>query len=311
MLQKTKNEIKAGIHKARIYRNTHGKNKFINRTHGKKYGCIVLAGYKKILWDSVFPRLYKYIPDNIDVLVVSSGLFDTDLKKICEEYNWSYLSTKKNNLCLAQNLAIKSLPEAEYIFKLDEDMFVTRGFFEDMIQKYNSVSEKGRYDIGFVAPLIPINGYCYIKLLERFGELERFESVFGKAKYTCGNHDKKNFTKDPKIPPYLWSQTNMLKDIDATAEMLRTDADDYSVCPFRFSIGAIFFKRKIWTDMGMFDVNHTTGMALDEIKLCQYCNTNSLAIIVSHNSFVGHLAYGPQMDSMIEYYKANKHQFLA
>lgn len=96
--------------------------------------CIVLAGYKEFLYDSVFQRIECFATEDIDVCVISSGLFSDALDKLCERNNWTYISTKENNVCLVQNIAVKEHPMAKYIFKLDEDIFITKGYFEKMFQ---------------------------------------------------------------------------------------------------------------------------------------------------------------------------------
>lgn len=295
--------------RVRLFRNSHGKHIFIDRTKGYRYACIVLAGYKDFLWETVFERIIQYTPNSVDVCIVSSGLYDKRLHDICEKNNWSYLSVKRNNLCLAQNLAILKLESAQYFYKLDEDMFITKEFFPCMVETYEKVRKEGRHNIGFVAPLIPINGYGYIQLLNMFNKLDFYEKKFGKAVYTAGNSDLSNFTKNPEIPLFFWGQIEELRNIDKVSRNLHNRSFEYSICPFRFSIGAIFFEKQIWKDMGMFDVNHTTGLALDEIKLCTFCNENSLAVVVSENCLVGHLAYGPQMDAMKDYYEEHIEQF--
>lgn len=298
------------ISEYRLYKNSHGKHQFIDRSKGSDDLCIILAGYKEFLWDSVFGRLKKFVPESVDVCVVSSGMFNTKLNELCERNNWSYLSQKKNNLCLAQNLAIIKHNKAKNIYKLDEDMFITKEFFHSMKYTYDRVKKEDRYDIGFIAPLIPINGYGYIRLLEKFGKLRKFESKFGKAHFTGGNSNLDNFTKNPNIPIFFWKEIDEFKDIDVTSDKLGKEEFTYSICPIRFSIGSIYFKRELWEEMGMFDVGRGNGMAMDEIKLCSFCNTNSYAIVVSENCLVGHLAYGPQMETMRDFYTNNTHLFL-
>ena len=83
-----------------------GKYKFINRKNDNKKLCIILAGYKKFLWEDVFGRIEKYAPKDIDFCIVSSGLYSEDLAKIAEKNNWSYLSVKQNKVTLVQNIAI-------------------------------------------------------------------------------------------------------------------------------------------------------------------------------------------------------------
>ncbi|MBQ1994268.1 MAG: hypothetical protein II243_07375, partial [Lachnospiraceae bacterium] len=95
--------------------------KFKDRRKKSNKVCIVLAGYKPFLYDITFKRIKKFIPDDIDVCVVTSGMYSEDIYNRCKKNHWSYLSTKENNVALVQNLAIHLHPEAQYIYKLDED----------------------------------------------------------------------------------------------------------------------------------------------------------------------------------------------
>jgi hypothetical protein len=65
----------------------------------------------------------------------------------------------------------------------------------------------------------------------------------------------------------------------------------FSVCPIRFSIGAILFERDTWKDMGYFYVDKSNGMGRDEVQLCSLAMTVSKAIIVSENTLVGHFSF--------------------
>ena len=79
---------------------TRGKYKFVDRKKDHNKLCIILAGYKEFLYEDVFSRIKKFISDDIDVCLVSSGLYSEKLDKIAEENNWSYVSTKKNKVTL-------------------------------------------------------------------------------------------------------------------------------------------------------------------------------------------------------------------
>ena len=100
--------------------------RFINRSTGQNKLCIILAGYKESLWEDVFSRIKLAAPADLDICIMTSGLENEALKQIAEQYNWSYLSTKVNHLSLIQNLAIELHPDAQWIFKLDEDMFLPK-----------------------------------------------------------------------------------------------------------------------------------------------------------------------------------------
>ena len=52
-------------------RKTKGKYYLLNNSKNQEDLCIILAGYKEFLWDIVFDRIEKFMPDNIDVCIVS------------------------------------------------------------------------------------------------------------------------------------------------------------------------------------------------------------------------------------------------
>lgn len=52
-------------------RKTKGKYYLFNNSKNQEDLCIILAGYKEFLWDIVFDRIEKFMPDNIDVCIVS------------------------------------------------------------------------------------------------------------------------------------------------------------------------------------------------------------------------------------------------
>ena len=45
--------------------------KFEDRRKNCKKLCMVLSGYKDFLWDSVFGRLKKFVPEDIDICILS------------------------------------------------------------------------------------------------------------------------------------------------------------------------------------------------------------------------------------------------
>lgn len=285
------------------------KYKFEDRTSGSRYACIILAGYKEELWENVFARIKKYAPVDIDICIVSSGVYSKKLSRISEENDWSYLSTEENKITLALNIGLDLLKHAEYIYKLDEDMFVTRDFFESLRETYERVTKEEKYVISFVAPLIPVNTYGYIRLLEHFHIEEEWKEKFGTITYTNGLDHHCEILKNPDTAKFLWGDCPEFRDIDAVSEKLRENEKRYSVCPIRFSIGAIFFARKYWMDMRMFDVSEGNNLGYDEYQMCTYGMDHGMAIIVDENCAVGHLAYGPQTKEMLEYYKVHNERF--
>lgn len=285
-----------------------GNYKFINNSKKSENLCLILAGYKEYLWGDVFERIKQFVPDDFDVCIVSSGLYNDKLLKICNENNWSYLSVEENKVTLVQNIAIDLHKTAKFIYKLDEDMFITKGFFDILKQTYNKVIEDNKYKPGFVAPLININGYSYRRILEKIDMLSDYEGKFGIA-YVDGTPGEQ-IIDNSEIAKYLWGNNNeILKNIDKLSNDFSKNELDYSICPIRFSIGAILLPRETWENMGKFNVHRGNNMGADEVQLCEYCTVYSRPMIVSENSVIGHFSYGPQTEEMKKYYNENRGVF--
>ena len=97
------------------------------------------------------------MPSDVDVCVMTSGLVNEELKQIAADHDWSYLSTSVNHLSVVQNIAIECHPKAKWIYKLDEDMFLTKGFFEAMLDTYKELESNTLYKPAFVSPLINVS----------------------------------------------------------------------------------------------------------------------------------------------------------
>lgn len=285
--------------------------KFEDRRKKSKDLLIVLSGYKEFVWESVFPRLKEYTPRDMDVCIVSSGLENDKLSEMCSKYNWSYMSTVQNHVSLVVNLAIQLHPEAEFIYKIDEDIFITEGVFETMKLTYQKVSSESKYEVGFVTPLIPVNGYGYVRLLEIYDSVDLWEERFGDLKYTDCYHHHKVIHDNPQAAQFMWGEGNpKMSDLDNMQKQLQQKEFEYSICPIRYSIGFILFNRYNWIRMGMFPVLSFSNMGSDEEYLCKFCLMQARAMVVSENAIVGHLSYGPQHKQMEEYYYDHKEKFL-
>lgn len=282
--------------------------KFEDRSNNKDTLCIILAGYKEFTWDVIFDRINEFSDDDMDICIVSSGLYSNKLSDIAKLNGWSYISTKRNCVTLAQNMAIKLFPNAKHIYKLDEDIFVTKNFFQMLKRTYLEVQDNGVFNIGFVAPLIPINGYCHVILLEKLGLFDYYEQNFEKVKYAAGMDRMIENSVD--VAKFMWGEKNIIPHIDDLDNMLNESKFSYSASSVRFSIGAIYFNRRIWEDMYYFKVGLGTGMGIDEVQLCAYCVNSSKAMVVSENTCVGHLSFGVQNDAMEKYFKQHPERFV-
>lgn len=279
---------------------------FINRSTGAEKLCIILAGYKEFLYDAVFERIEKFMSDDIDVCVVTSGLFSKRIDALCEKNGWSYLSTKENNVCLVQNVVIKEHSKAKYIYKLDEDIFITKNFFEKMFDAL-LYSKNSEYNAGVVAPLIPVNGYGHVRILDKLGLSGKYTELFEKTMIAAG--PKRMIENNPDAAMFFWGKGDHIPSIDRLNQMFSGEMA-INPCPIRFSIGAILFERTVIEEMGFFPVERaTTGMAQDEIALCTFCCLESRPIMVTENAVVGHFSFGPQTQQMKKYFEDNKDKF--
>ena len=281
--------------------------KFVNRSNNRSHLCIILAGYKEYLYDEVFSRIEKYKKEDMDICIASSGVFSPRLNDIAEKNGWSYLSTKENNVSLVQNVAISMHPNAKFIFKLDEDIFITKNYFESLLSAYE-YAEKTDYNPGVIAPLIPINGFGHVRILKKLGLEAEYEKRFGELKYAAG--PDRPIENSPDVAKFLWGADGIVPSIDEMNEMFSRDELEISPVSIRFSIGAILFKRDLWEAMGGFRVSDRRSVELgnDEVNICTYCLISSHPILVSENVVVGHFSFGPQNDAMKEYYDRKTNQ---
>lgn len=281
---------------------------FLNNAKGHSSACFILAGYKQFTWEIVFKRLKKFCPENIDVCIVSSGLYSQELDAYAKKYKWSYFATKRNCVTLALNSAVKSFPNAENIFKLDEDIFLTEGFFEELPRAYQAASHD--YFPAFSAPLIPINGFGYRIILEKLNLVDVYTKKFEYPVISAGPFMQ--IEANPDVAKFMWGATGDVPQIDLLNSMFKTSCggkDGYRVCPIRFSIGAIYFKRKLLEESGWLPVNKGNGMGVDEVFLCNLATSKSKAIVVSEKQVVGHLSFGKQNKPMEEYCISHKEVF--
>lgn len=292
-----------------------GSHEFTDRSKGSEKLCIILAGYKPTLWDDVFSRIAAFVPGDVDVCIMTSGLVDEHLQAIAEKNDWSYLSTSVNHLSFVQNIAIELHPNAKWIYKLDEDMFVTQGFFEAMLNTFTELESESLYRPAFVSPLINVSCYGHLRLLEKLGLLDDFRSTgLTDMKYSDGLHHNRQVIDEPKVAKYMWGDSQpVLRDIDELTKRFSSGGLQYSICPVRFSIGAILFAREAWESFGHFPITFVGGpygLGDDEEHICNYACFTGRVMVVNENIVVGHLGYGgSQTKAMIQYHAEHRDQF--
>ena len=259
------------------------------------------------MYEIVFKRIKKFLPDDIEICILSSGKYSKELSDIARENNWSYLSTKRNNVCLILNVAINLFKSAKYIYKIDEDMFITENFFDTLFKTIQDCKIKGDYEPGIVCPTIPINGFGHLNILKRFDLVDKYTEKFERPIYAAG--ENRMIENNQEVAKFFWGEKNFLPKIDEMNKIMYEDEFKYITCPIKFSIGAILFERKFWEEMNMLEIDKNTGMGYDEDQMCKNALINSKPIIVSLNSVVGHLSFGKQNETMKNYYMNNKDIF--
>ena len=278
--------------KAQRKLNFSGIHRFTDRSRGNCRMLVILAGYKPPLWPLVIPRIARHAPVDLDVcLCLPGGAAAEEMHRFAEQYDWSVLETDANLLSLAINLAIQKHPRAEYIFKLDEDMFIAEGFFEDLQSGLATVEEAGVHRPGLVVPVINVNGGTYLRFLDTVGQREAYQSRFGEIRQACSGIAAHH---DPAAAAFLWEHA---LPIDTVADRFRAQGFGYETLPIRFSIGAFLMRRELWGNMGGFDVAAPGVLGWEEKQVCEYCMDASRPIVVLRHVFAGHFAFGPQYES--------------
>lgn len=275
---------------------------FIDRKKGKENLCYILAGYGQDIWEGTLARIEKFQSREWDYCLVSSGKYDEYLNIMAEKNGWSYLYTAKNQVCCAQNLVLEHHPEAKYIIKMDEDMFIGKDFFHLMLKEYKEIEKKGDYRIGFAVPVIPLNCSGYISYLNLIGKREEFEKKFGRS---YRNRFSAVFSV-LETAEYLW---DTIDNFDFMAEKF-TKNMGWEIIDSYFNIGCIMYTRERWCMMGKWpeDIS-VSGMGMDEVTIYEDNMQKDMSIYEIKSVLVGHLAFGHQKGRMMEYYKNNKQKF--
>jgi hypothetical protein len=293
LAQRVYDGLKGGFQTLDRFSRLHDRFILDDRRQASSVVVCVLAGYKPELWSFVIPRLRRALPET-DVCVVSPGRRVKDLADLCHGEGWSYLSTATNDVSLAQNLCYSLHPAASMIVKVDEDIFLLPDTIKTLLAEYRSIKVQGEVDPGFVAPMIPLNGFCYRHLLESLGLLEEYEAYFGNARIATSGIP---IQTDPAAARWIWEKTAPLSD---TADRLTRHGAHRLLCPIQFSIGLIVFERTFWEEIGFLPVYRrrlATGVSTlggDEAHICGRALEMSRPGVVTTAAVAGHFSFGPQ-----------------
>lgn len=275
---------------------------FTNRSREKRYLCYILAGYEPELWKDTIGRVEAFQDDRMDYCLVLSGKQDEILERTAERNGWSYLYTETNQVCYIQNLVIELHPKADYILKMDEDIFVGKNFFQEMMRNYHRIEEEGEYRIGFAVPVVPLNCCGYVTYLNLAGRKEEYQQRFGRA---YKNRFSAVFNVE-ETAEFLW---DTMDTFDSMADRFLKN-EGYDILDCYYNIGCIMFSRERWMMMGKWpELPGESGMGKDEVCICEDNRKKDLAIYEVHSALAGHLAFGHQKKRMMQYYREHKEKF--
>lgn len=271
----------------------HSAYRFEDRRRHRDGMLIVLAGFKEYLWPTTLRRLERFVPEDIDVCIVSAGVHREGLADSARRMGWSYLASETRRLSTAQNIAIELHPSADWIWKVDEDMVVGEGLFERMREGYRAIEARGEHVPGVVSPIVNVNGFSYRPFLERIGAVEEYRAAFGTLASAGAGIPIQN---DGAAARWVWERS---LPFDELAARFAAAPFGYAPVPHRFSIGVILFRRALWADMGGFLAMFVgPGIGADEAHLCMHCVDNSQIVAVLDNALAGHWCFGPQEAAM-------------
>lgn len=271
---------------------------FEDRRKNSSKMLYVLAGYKPYLWKDVFYRLKAFAPKDIDICVVSAGKYVDRLSAICGKNGWSYLSTTRNNICVISNIVLKLYVQAELVFKMDEDMYLTAGCFEKLEKTLYAIEEDG-YKVGVVGPVVPLNSYCLYTFVEEHKMLDEYRKNFGEIYHGSGIINSGSFYSDSGVDSFIW---NMTGNIDALSKEYDLKKSSYELCAVRYMIGFILYRKELWKNMHGFKVTlgKGSGEEGDEGQLISYCALNGRVFACVKNCLVGHFSFGGSEKSVLK-----------
>lgn len=270
-----------------------GNHTFVDRQKGAETLVMIVAGYKPVLWAHTVPRFTRFIPNDADVCYVSPGIDRPEIRQFAEQSGWSYLVTKDNRIAQAKNHSIEVHPHAQWLVKLDEDIFLTAGTLSGMKDAFYKAREDGYVDPGYVSPVLNVNGHAYTILLEKLGLKEAYQTRFGEYRSACMGVKAYD---DKDAATWLWKHSTPL---DNVAHQLEEKGEMYSVIPHRFSIGALAFERSFWEEMNGFHAHRIEGhIGYCEEIFCEHCTNVSRPGIVAQKAYAGHFSFYKQNKSM-------------
>lgn len=294
-----KDFIKCSIGKYEEKRKYSTKYQVEGTIKGKRKMLYVLAGYKPYLWNDVFSRIKKFQPNDLEVCIASSGKYSSELSSICKQNNWVYISTTLNHVCVASNIVLREFSKAEYIYKLDEDIYLPEGYFEKLFDAYQEIEKNEPTEIGYICPVLPLGFYGMHDFLIEKNSLDDFEAKFGKHR-VGGVFVNPYLRAGNGVDEYIW---NLIGNFDDCARDYSRKPFSYHACYSRSGIAAILFKRDFWNRLGGLKRGRGIGVGNygDEGQITSFCALNFQVCYCVENILVGHFAFGGSEENVLKY----------
>lgn len=150
--------------------------------------------------------------------------------------------------------------------------------------------------------MININAYGASLFLNTMNLQKDYEKLFGRYEIPEDWQNAK-IHNDSNVAEWIWTHSIPFDEVANYIE--KKNRNSVSVCPHRFSIGAILIKRDYWDKIGAFLVGVTGEMGLEEKVLCEFCMNDMHAIIVAEDVFVGHLGFFRQKEAVRKFFDRN------
>lgn len=279
------------------------KFEFIDRGMKSENLLMIIVGFQPFYWEAVFERVQRnkeLSSESIDVCVCVPGQDGEIIKEYCKRYGWSYLRISTDRLSQIQNLAIELHPSAEWIYKIDEDIILCDNYFQMMKETYCRAEAECAQNIGFVGPLLNLNACCTPIFIKTINAEEEYANKYGKLKIGL------EYELHTGIDTALWIWEKSVP-FDKVAKQIRiSNKEKYSIGKYRYSIGAILFKRSFWKEIGYFVVGSDGESGMEEAQICSYCMNSMRAIVIAEDIFVGHLGFFRQKEAVRSFFEKNK-----
>lgn len=202
--------------------------------------------------------------------------------------------------------AIRDQIDAEYILKLDDDVFpVAPGWLENMIACYKRQDPQ---TLAYVSALVNNNPYGFSRLAKLPALRDAYAKIMPSkhlaGEFVPGYQDFRvaevgeidaggwgTVWQFPHLARWIHTETTLQPEryLELTKELGEAEFD----ATVRYSINVMLFQRDLWQTIG-------NGGSDDEEMFNRYCSANNKRIVIQENVPFVHLYFGPQKRFLID-----------